>query len=83
MDSLEDPILIDSEDEGSLALDPPLSDIPDRIRGLWEALSYLETEAQRVGGAEVGILLGCARMALERRWGGSPPPEPGRAQGLH
>lgn len=54
------------------------ADITDRLRGLWEALAYLEQEAGRVVTTpDVGILIGCARMALERHYGGAPPPEPG------
>lgn len=58
-------------------------DGPDRIRGLWEALAYLETEALQVGGREVSVFIGCARVSLERRWGGSPPPEPGWPNPFH
>jgi hypothetical protein len=58
-------------------------DGPDRVRGLWEALAYLETEALKVGGQEVSVLIGCARQSLERRWGGYPPPEPGRPSPFH
>ncbi|ABC24191.1 hypothetical protein [Rhodospirillum rubrum] len=66
-------------DEGDEICD----DTPDRLRGLWEALAYLEQEAQSVGGAEVGVLVGCTRIALEKRCGGYPPPEPGRPDLLH
>ncbi|WP_413204427.1 hypothetical protein [Rhodospirillum sp. A1_3_36] len=58
-------------------------DGPDCVRGLWEALAYLETEALKVGGQEVSVLIGCARQSLERRWGGYPPPEPGRSSSFH
>lgn len=60
-----------------------VDDGPDRVRGLWEALAYLETEALKVGGQEISVLIGCARESLERRWGGYPPPEPGRPNPFH
>ncbi|GEO80716.1 hypothetical protein [Pararhodospirillum oryzae] len=93
MDAFDDDFLpnLDQSDLGSRTEPNPEdvrseddSDTPDRIRGLWEALAYLEGEASRVGGSEVGVLIGCARLALERHWGGVAPPEPGqRMAGFH
>jgi hypothetical protein len=69
--------------EDNRTIETSVDDTPDRVRGLWEALAFLETEAQAVAGNEVGLLVGCAREALERRWGGYPPPAPGRPGSFH
>ncbi|GEO81937.1 hypothetical protein [Pararhodospirillum oryzae] len=54
------------------AVDPDNPPKKDQARLLWETLTHLEQEALAVVGKDVGMLIGCARLALEQQFGGFP-----------
>ncbi len=56
----------------------------NRLRGIWEALVYLEQESAELAGKEVALLVGCARAVLEEEAnGGAPPPLTGGPAAMH